>query len=333
MKTLPVGIAAFAPVIGTHTQLEGYALAMAGVTILTIPSLALFFFLQRYFIQGIAQGGSRNDRRREHVPRAAGPGRHRRPRIASIHIEGAGPAASGETFETIDPSTEEPLAEVARGDAADVDAAARRHAPALDGPLARGDAAEARRADVQARRPLAAQARRASRGSRRSTSASRSRIRSAMSTASWRRCATTPAPPTRWRAAPIPLGPDFIDFTMLEPLGVTAHIVPWNYPLGMAMRSLAPALAAGCTAVLKPAEQSPLTALALAELGAAGRLSARRRQRRHRLRRGGGRGARPRTRWCAASPSPARSRPGRKILAAAARASSRRCWSSAARTR
>ena len=44
---------------------------------------------------------------------------------------------------------------------------------------------------------------------------------------------------------------------MLEPLGVTAHIVPWNFPLGMAIRSLAPALAAGCTAVLKPAEQSP----------------------------------------------------------------------------
>ncbi|NJM35220.1 MAG: aldehyde dehydrogenase family protein, partial [Rhodomicrobium sp.] len=55
----------------------------------------------------------------------------------------------------------------------------------------------------------------------------------------------------------IPLGRAVVDFTMMEPLGVTAHIVPWNYPLGMAMRSLAPALAAGCTAVLKPAEQSP----------------------------------------------------------------------------
>ncbi|HEX7198333.1 MAG TPA: aldehyde dehydrogenase family protein, partial [Dongiaceae bacterium] len=64
----------------------------------------------------------------------------------------------------------------------------------------------------------------------------------------------------------IPLGPDVVDFTLLEPLGVTAHIVPWNFPLGMAMRSLAPALAAGCTAVLKPAEQSPLSALKFAEL-------------------------------------------------------------------
>ena len=56
MKTLPVGIAAFAPGVGTHTQLEGYSVAMAGVTVLSIPSLALFFVLQRYFIQGISQG-------------------------------------------------------------------------------------------------------------------------------------------------------------------------------------------------------------------------------------------------------------------------------------
>ena len=63
----------------------------------------------------------------------------------------------------------------------------------------------------------------------------------------------------------IPLGPDVVDFTLLEPIGVTAHIVPWNFPLGMAMRSLAPALAAGCTAVVKPAEQSPLSTLKLAE--------------------------------------------------------------------
>ena len=57
MKTLPVGIAAFAPVIGSHTQLEGYAVAMAAVPILCIPSVALFLGLQRYFIQGITTGG------------------------------------------------------------------------------------------------------------------------------------------------------------------------------------------------------------------------------------------------------------------------------------
>jgi len=66
--------------------------------------------------------------------------------------------------------------------------------------------------------------------------------------------------------ATIPLGPDFVDYTELIPLGVTAHIVPWNFPLGMAARSLAPALAAGCSTVLKPAEQTSLSALALGTL-------------------------------------------------------------------
>lgn len=56
MKTLPVGIAAFTPVVGTRTQIEGYSVAMAAVTILSVPSLLLFIFLQRYFIQGLSQG-------------------------------------------------------------------------------------------------------------------------------------------------------------------------------------------------------------------------------------------------------------------------------------
>lgn len=56
MKTLPVGIAQFAPVIGSHTQLESFSISMASVTILSIPSLILFFVLQKYFIQGISQG-------------------------------------------------------------------------------------------------------------------------------------------------------------------------------------------------------------------------------------------------------------------------------------
>ena len=56
MKTLPVGVAAFTPVVGTRTQIEGFSVAMAAVTILSIPSLLLFCFLQRYFIQGLSQG-------------------------------------------------------------------------------------------------------------------------------------------------------------------------------------------------------------------------------------------------------------------------------------
>jgi ABC-type glycerol-3-phosphate transport system permease component len=57
MKTLPVGIAVFAPVVGSHTQLEGFAVAMAAATLLSLPSLLLFFAMQRYFVQGIATSG------------------------------------------------------------------------------------------------------------------------------------------------------------------------------------------------------------------------------------------------------------------------------------
>ncbi len=57
-----------------------------------------------------------------------------------------------------------------------------------------------------------------------------------------------------------------LDFTLLEPLGVTAHIVPWNYPFLVAVRSVAPALALGNTVVMKPAEETPLSALKFAEL-------------------------------------------------------------------
>jgi phenylacetaldehyde dehydrogenase len=55
-------------------------------------------------------------------------------------------------------------------------------------------------------------------------------------------------------------------FTVREPIGVVAQIIPWNFPLIMAVMKLAPALAAGCAVVLKPAEETPLTALRLGEL-------------------------------------------------------------------
>jgi phenylacetaldehyde dehydrogenase len=63
-----------------------------------------------------------------------------------------------------------------------------------------------------------------------------------------------------------PPGTKFNTYTRREPLGVIAQIVPWNFPLAMAAWKLAPALAAGCTCVLKPAEQTPLTSLRLGEL-------------------------------------------------------------------
>ena len=64
---------------------------------------------------------------------------------------------------------------------------------------------------------------------------------------------------------PIP-GPQWITYTQREPLGVVGAIVPWNFPLAIALWKVAPALATGCTVVLTPSEETPLTALRLAEL-------------------------------------------------------------------
>src|SRR5439155_19648957 len=64
----------------------------------------------------------------------------------------------------------------------------------------------------------------------------------------------------------IPVPGARFDYTLREPLAVTAHIAPWNYPLLLSSRGIAPALAAGNTVVLKPATLTPLTALRLGEL-------------------------------------------------------------------
>jgi aldehyde dehydrogenase (NAD+) len=64
----------------------------------------------------------------------------------------------------------------------------------------------------------------------------------------------------------IPVPGDRRDYTLRQPLGVTAHIVPWNFPLQLAVRSIAPALAAGCTVIAKPASLTPLSLLQWAKL-------------------------------------------------------------------
>lgn len=64
----------------------------------------------------------------------------------------------------------------------------------------------------------------------------------------------------------IPLGPGFLDFTVREPIGVSAQIVPWNYPIQIGARGIAPALAAGCAVVLKPSSEAPMTALRLGDI-------------------------------------------------------------------
>ncbi|KMY53322.1 betaine-aldehyde dehydrogenase [Bacillus sp. FJAT-27231] len=64
----------------------------------------------------------------------------------------------------------------------------------------------------------------------------------------------------------IPVSGNFLNYTRHEPVGVVGQIIPWNFPISMLSWKVAPALAAGCTVVLKPAEQTPLSALYFAEL-------------------------------------------------------------------
>jgi aldehyde dehydrogenase (NAD+) len=187
---------------------------------------------------------------------------------AQLFIDGAWTKpAAGRSFVTVDPSTEEAIGTVARADAADVDRAAVAADRALRGawremtPAARGrlllrlaEAIGARKEEIalietlDVGKPL---------------KESRGDVDGVVATLIYNAGAAD-----KLEGATIPLGPAFVDFTIMEPIGVTAHIVPWNFPLGMAIRSLAPALAAGCTAILKPAEQSPLSALRLAEIAA-----------------------------------------------------------------
>lgn len=64
----------------------------------------------------------------------------------------------------------------------------------------------------------------------------------------------------------VPVGVDFLNYTVREPVGVVGAITPWNFLIVLASWKVAPALACGCTVVLKPAEQTPLSTLRLGEL-------------------------------------------------------------------
>jgi phenylacetaldehyde dehydrogenase len=182
-------------------------------------------------------------------------------------------AASGKTFETPNPATGETLARVAEGDSEDINRAVRAARAAFDnGPWSRMTPSErgriiwrigdlilqhvdelaqlesldngkpylvAQAADV----PLAAD------------------LFHYM--AGW---ATKIEGNTINISVPYMPGANFHSYTLREPIGVVGQIIPWNFPLLMAAWKLGPALATGCTVVLKPAEQTPLTALRLAEL-------------------------------------------------------------------
>ena len=180
------------------------------------------------------------------------------------------PAADGRTFESIDPATGEPIAVVAHAGAEDVDAAvAAARAAFEDGSPWRKLPAAARGQLLNRLADLIDEhaqelAELESLDNGKPVTYARS-IDIGLATSHFRYFAGWP---TKVEGEVIPSGgrDDLLIYTRKEPVGVCGQIIPWNFPLMMAAWKLAPALAAGCTAVLKPAEQTPLTALRLGEL-------------------------------------------------------------------
>src|SRR5439155_1744342 len=76
----------------------------------------------------------------------------------------------------------------------------------------------------------------------------------------------TPVTATKLAGETLPSSPSFLTYTLREPLGVVGAIIPWNFPMNMVGWKAAPALAAGNTVILKPAELTPLTAIRIGEL-------------------------------------------------------------------
>lgn len=177
------------------------------------------------------------------------------------------PAVSGKTFETINPATEQVICEVAEGDKADIDAAVKAARKAFErGPWSRMDARDRGRvmfrlADLIENEidELAAL----------ETLDNGKPIREA-------RYADLPLVidvlryyagyADKIHGATIPIRGNYFTYTRREAVGVAGQIIPWNFPMLMTAWKWGPALAAGCTIVMKPAEQTPLTCLRMAQL-------------------------------------------------------------------
>jgi acyl-CoA reductase-like NAD-dependent aldehyde dehydrogenase len=177
-------------------------------------------------------------------------------------------AVDGRTFDTFDPSTGQTIAEVPYAGAADVDRAVRAAREAFDdGRWSGVSAAERTRtmlalADaVEANADELAQLEALDNGKPLKLA---KRVDVPLTVEHLRYFAGWP---TKIAGETLPVAqPNMHCYTRKEPVGVCGQIIPWNFPLLMAAWKVAPALAAGCTTVLKPAEQTPLTALRFGEL-------------------------------------------------------------------
>ena len=186
---------------------------------------------------------------------------------ARLYIDGQWvDARSGATFKTINPATEEPLTEVAEGGAPDIDLAVKAARRAFDaGPWAKmspsdrgrilwkiGDLLEAHAQEIGRVETL----------DQGKTITESTRVDVPLAADCFRYFAGWA---TKIEGETIPVRAPSLNYTLREPLGVVGAITPWNFPILMAAWKIAPALAAGNCVVLKPAKETPLTALLVAE--------------------------------------------------------------------
>ena len=176
------------------------------------------------------------------------------------------PTASGRYFDTLNPATEQVIAKVAEADAVDVDAAVRSARAAFE-----GEWGHMRAADRGGLMLKLADAIRDSQDelvelesldSGKPVSAIRRQdLPAVLDTLTY-----YAGMADKINGQVIPTRGDALTYTIREPLGVVGAIIPWNFPLMIGMWKIAPALACGCTVVLKPAEITPLSALKIGEL-------------------------------------------------------------------
>ena len=172
---------------------------------------------------------------------------------------------SGKVFPVLDPSCEEVMAEAPDGDVQDVDLAVRAARAAFDsGPWPQTTAQERGRILLRlaerVRKESAMLAELEARNSGKPIVEAEFDINDVATCFEYYGGLATKV---MGHVNPVP--DNALSLSLREPVGVAAQIIPWNYPLLMAAWKLAPAIAAGCTCVLKPAEQTPLTALEMAE--------------------------------------------------------------------
>src|SRR3954452_2557933 len=183
-----------------------------------------------------------------------------------LHIGGESvEPVSGEIRDLAEPATGEPLGRAAMGGEADIDRAVAAARQALDGAWAKTPPTERSRLLHALADAIAANRKELAELESRNVGKAISSVKAELHQAveNFRFYASAIAS-IAGRSNPV--GGSLLFYSLKEPVGVAGQIVPWNYPLMMATWKLAPALAAGCSIVLKPDSQTPLSALRMAEL-------------------------------------------------------------------